>query len=606
VYVATDAVDAGVSRGAATAGAKLVVMAALALTLTGCGASDGRSPASSAAPAPAAANAPGGEALFEERAVELGVDFVHSNGAAGDHHMPEILGAGAALFDYDGDGDLDLYLVQSGAFPTGSAGGGDAAARDRLYRSELIETGALRFVDVTEESRIDARGYGMAVATGDYDGDGHVDLYVGNFGSDQLWRNRGDGTFEDATEASGASDAHWSTAATFFDYDGDRRLDLFVGSYVELPGRELRCHSAGGAPDYCGPLTYPPAPDRLYRNRGDGSFEDVSAAARIALTRAATLGVVATDFDADGRQDLYVANDAYANRLWINQGDGSFLDRAELAGCAVGAEGLPQGSMGVDAGDHDGDGLDDLLVTNIDDETNTLYRAAGPGSFEDATFASGLGAPSRGFTGFGTAWIDVENDGALDLLIANGAVRLRAAAGAARSPYAQRAQLFRNQGDGRFVDLSRSAAAVFATPMVGRGAAFGDLDDDGDLDAVVTNNGDRPWVLINRAGQRSRWLGLRLYEGVRDAYGARAGLRLADGRTLWRRVRADGSYASASDPRVLFGLGAGGAPAGLVVTWPDGERTEYAADAVTVGRYTVIARDVAATASGGAQSTGEP
>jgi len=551
-------------------------------------------------PPTAASGAPSGgaDAVFRDAAAAAGLDFHHFNGASGGYFMVEILGAGGALFDYDGDGDLDVYLVQGAMLGPGRSLD-DAVfpphhptpLSDRLYRNDLDGDG-LRFTDVTEESGIGrlATGYGMGVAAGDYDGDGDLDLYLTNFGPNQLLRNRGDGTFEDVTVAAGAGDDGWSVPAAFFDYDGDGDLDLFVGNYVDFDFAKLPvCRDLTGAQDYCGPKVFDPQADRLLRNRGDGSFEDVSAAAGLAASFGPALGVVAADFDDDGRPDLYVANDARANNLWMNRGDGTFEDRALLAGAAVDASGKPQGSMGVDAGDFDGDGDLDLFMTHIAAETNTLYRNDGSGMFEDDSAATGLGAPSLPFTAFGTAWFDYDNDGWLDLMAVNGAVTKILSQVQQGDPYPlhQPNQLFHNAG-GRFTDVSAEAGEAFRLSDVSRGAAFGDVDDDGDADVLVTNNNGPARLLLNQVGNAAPWLGVRLLlaDGRRTAVGARAAVLVDGAAQRWRRVRPEGSYAVANDPRLLFGLGGLGTPPHLDavrVVWPDGSREDFPVAAV--GRY---------------------
>jgi hypothetical protein len=544
--------------------------------------------------------------LFIESAAATGLAFHHFNGATGRYYMAEVMGAGGALFDYDLDGDLDVYLVQGSMLggegyqealfphPGGPPEGG------RLFRNLLAETGELRFEDVTEAAGLTATGYGMGAFAGDVDNDGDPDLYVTHLGPNRLWRNDGDGTFTDATAASGTDDRRWSTGASFVDYDLDGRLDLYVVNYVDFaPERNKECYAASSALDYCGPASYSPHPDRLLRNRGDGAFEDVSVAARIAVVSGPGLGVVAADFDRDSWPDLYVANDDTANFLWRNQGDGTFADEALLAGVAFNQAGEAEASMGVDAGDFDGDGDDDLFMTHIDDETNTLYLNDGRGVFEDRTAASGLGPPSRGMTGFGAAWFDADNDGRLDLLTVNGHVRIDPLQAAAGEPYPllQSDQFFRNAGGGRFEEASAAAGPHFAERAVGRGAAFGDVDNDGDTDVLVTRNNGPVRLLINQTGGGNRWIGLRLVTapGGRDAYGARVALRLADGRTLWRRARADGSYLVSNDPRVLAGLGAGGELTGITVHWPDGAVESWPGEAAPAGRYTVLVQGTGTT-----------
>lgn len=527
---------------------------------------------------------------FVDRAAEWGLSFSYWNGMGGRYDYPEIIGGGAALFDFDNDGDLDVFLPQGAppasgkpVLPPPAQPGG------RLFRNDLISGGARReeprFVDVTEASGIRSRVYGTGAATGDVDNDGDADLYVLAEGANQLWRNRGDGTFEDAGRAAGVDDPRFSLSASFADLDRDGRLDLYVANYVDFAtGRDTACYAPSSRRDYCGPSTFPAALDRLYRNRGDGTFEDVSLPSGIAGKAGRGMGVVAVDLDRDGLQDLFVANDGMFNFLWRNLGGLRFEEIGLLSGAAVNADGEAEANMGIAAGDFDADGDDDLFVTHMAGETNTLWVNDGKGSFEDRTNPARLGAPSLPFTGFGTAWIDYDNDGWLDLLAANGAVteveeRVRAGD---PYPYAQTHQLFRNTGDGRFADVSREAGPPFRQLEIGRGAAFGDVDNDGDMDALIVNINSPVRLLINQTGSARPWLGLRLTGRPAGAAGARAerdllGARVAVVRKgvpiLWRRSATDGSYASASDPRVLVGLGDSLETAEVTevrVLWPDG------------------------------------
>ena len=527
--------------------------------------------------------------MFIDQAGELGVAFRHDPGLSGHLYMPEILGAGAALFDADGDGDLDLLLVQSQVAEPASA-----AAGSRLFRNEWVETGSLNFVDVTAQSGLHTRCYGTGVTAGDIDNDGDIDLYLTCWGANELWRNEGGLRFVEIGAQSGTDDPSWTGTANFFDFDGDGLLDLYVGNYLEYsPAIHKDCRAASGKLDYCGPLTHSPAPDRLLHNQGNGRFADVSGASGMASgTHAPALGVVASDFNGDGRLDLYVANDAYANGLWIQQADRRFVDEALLAGAAVNVDGQPEASMGLDAGDYDGDGDDDLIMAHLADEKATLYAAVSPGLFEDRTLPSGLGQITRGYTGFGAAWIDYDNDGWLDFMVVNGRVRMDPAqiADAASFPYAQTMLLLRNQGDGKLSNVSARSGAVFAEERVSRGAAFGDLDNDGDLDVVVNNANDQPFVLINQIGQAQAWAGVRLVDYGRDAQGARAIYTRSDGRKLARRVRVDGSYASANDPRLLFALGQDAKLGNLDVVWADGGRERFASDRLQAGGYTELTR----------------
>ena len=531
--------------------------------------------------------------IFIDAAPAANLDFVYFNGMSGEHYLGEIMGGGAALFDFDNDGDLDVYLVQGrmidpgltlddALFPPPPA----TPLTDRLYRNDL-EPGAgsasLRFTDVTRASRIEAAGYGMGVTTGDFDNDGWTDLYVTNFGSNQLLRNRGDGTFEDVTAASGADDPRWSVAASFFDFDRDGWLDLYVGNYVDYSLADHKpCPLPSGVLTYCAPGAYRPAGDSLFRNRGDGSFEDVSTASGIGTETGSGLGAVAADFNGDRWIDLYVANDLMWNRLWINRGDGTFADNALLAGVAVNREGQPEAGMGVDAGDFDGDGDPDIVVSHLEQETNTLYVNDGTGLFRDESASSGLGPPSLPFTAFGIGWVDYDNDSRLDVLALNGAVIGMDALIREGDPYPLRQtdQLFHNLGDGTFADVTAEAGAVFESSEVSRGAAFGDIDNDGDLDVVAVNSNAPTRLLLNQVGQDRSWLGLRLVAHNRDALGARVLIHRPGVPPIWCHVHTDGSYASARDPRVLTGLGLGDSANAAVshveVRWPDGAAERWA------------------------------
>ncbi len=533
------------------------------------------------------AGANGSEAVaFVDRAREVGLDFVHFNGMTGERWLVEMMGAGAALFDSDGDGDLDVYFVQGDALGSPEDGASFAfdppsplPLSDRLYRNELVETGTLAFTDVTEAAGLARGGYGLGVAAGDFDGDGHVDLYVTRLGANALLRNRGDGTFDDVTAASGTEEGRFSTSACFVDYDRDGRLDLFVCNYVDFSVASHKdCFGASGRPDYCNPKSYDAYPDRLFRNRGDGTFEDATGAARVASEYGGALGVVARDFNGDGWPDFYVCNDGLPNQLWMNTGEGHFENRALLAGCAYNALGEAEASMGVDAVDVDGDGDEDLFMTHLSSETNTLYLNDGRGNFDDATAVSGLGAASRTFTGFGTSWIDYDNDGLPDLVSFNGAVTEIAAQGDAGDPLPlrQRDQLFRNLGAGprgpTFREATAAAGPDFARLGVSRGAAFGDVDNDGDIDIVVVDNAGAARLLVNQVGQDAHWLGLRLLDRPqgRDQLGARVSVQREGGGRLLRRSHTDGSFCSSNDPRVLVGLGGTSTVTQVEVQWPDG------------------------------------
>ncbi len=562
------------------------------------------------------------EALFKDVARETGLDFVHWNGMSGEYYFPEMTGQGGTLFDFDNDGDLDVYLVQGALLGSGKSMKdaffpykGPQPPSDRLYRNELIggSGGSLRFTDVTGASGLAklATGYGMGVAAGDFDNDGFIDLYVTNYGANQLLRNRGDGTFVDVTEKAGVEDASWSTSATFFDFDRDGLLDLYVTNYVVFDlDHNPECFANSSRRDYCGPSAFPGVADRLWRNRGAGTngevtFEDVSTRARIGTQKAAGLGVSAADLDGDGWSDLYVANDGEANHLWLNQRDGTFLDEALLAGVAVNREGEPEASMGVAAGDFDSDGDEDLFMTHLMSETNTLYVNDGSGLFEDRTLETGLAASSLPFTSFGTAWFDVDNDGWQDLAIVNGSVKIleSLARGGNRFPLNQTNQLYLNVGGRRFEDATARAGAAFEVAAVSRGAAVGDLDNDGDADLVIFDNNAPPQLLRNELGHKASWLGLRLIggKGGRDMLGARVEVLRTGAKALWGRASMDGSYCSSNDPRVLLGLGQPAVSEKSVVSavrvyWPDGKVETWNKPAT--GSYTTLRQGSAPTAEG--------
>jgi hypothetical protein len=529
--------------------------------------------------------------IFKEVAAQVGLNFRHYNGMTGKLFLPEIMGSGAALFDYDNDGDLDVYLAQGNVlepdtkpadtlFPWREAN----APRGRLFRNDLViakdGTRTLKFTDVTEKSGIVANGYGMGVAVGDINNDGRPDLYLTNLGHNQMFLNQGDGTFVDVTKKSGTDDDRWSTSATFFDYDRDGWLDLMVVNYADFSvTTNPTCYAATTARDYCTPKVFRPPGNRLFHNKGNGEFEDVTAAAGLDKEFGHGLGVVTADFNDDGWMDIYVANDGDPNQLWINQKNGTFKNEALLAGAALNRDGKAEAGMGVDAGDFDGNGTEDIFVTHLMDETNTLFTNLGKALFEDRTREAGLGKPGTRFTGFGTLFFDYDNDGWLDLLVVNGAVQLLPEARQRGDPYplGQPNQLFQNSGRGTFVDVSPKAGESFQLSEVSRGAAFGDIDNDGDIDVLVTNSNGPARLLLNQLGNRNHWLGLRLIgqKTQRDMLGARIEVVISKQKSIWRRVRTDGSYLSAHDPRVIVGLG-GVARAELVrVRWPDGTMEEW-------------------------------
>ena len=549
------------------------LLAAAMITLSACDTPDG--------PAPDAGGQVADQALFRDVAVETGLAFRHFNGASGAFYQPEVFGPGVALLDYDNDGDLDIYLLQGSRLAPDSPAGealfqppAEHWPGDRLFRNDLDAGGRLAFTDVTPQAGLGHTGYGQGAATGDFDNDGDVDLYVTNFGPNVLYRNNGDGSFSDVTLQAGVDDPRWSSSAAFTDYDLDGDLDLFVVNYVQFTvAGNKRCAGSDGQLDYCGPEAYDAVPDRLFRNEGDGTFTDVSATAGLGSAFGPGLGVACADFDGDGRADIYVANDGAENQLWMNRGGGRFEDTALMSGTAINAYGKAEASMGVTAGDFDNDGDEDLFMTHLDRETNTLYLNDGSANFLDATDRYRLGRVSLPYTGFGSEWFDYDNDGDLDLFVANGAVRIEEDQRGDPFPYKEKNQLIRNDGADGFTDISSAAGPALALREVSRGAAFGDIDKDGDIDIVVANNNGPVRLLRNESAGTNHWLAIQLQgtRASRDGLGARVGLLRKGRAPLWRRVHTDGSYVSANDPRVHFGLGSASDVQGVVVAWPGGD-----------------------------------
>ena len=527
-----------------------------------------------ASPAPSA-----GDVRFQDVAASAGLDFRHVNGMMGERWLVEIMGAGAAIFDFDGDGLMDIWLVQGGRLEDRR---GDLPC-DRLYRN-ATERGRLRFVDVTDAAGICADGYGMGVATGDIDNDGDLDVFVANYGPNQLFENLGDGRFRDVSRQAGIAADDWSVSASFADIDGDGLTDLYVANYVEFALADHKpCTDDFGQPSYCSPVVYKSAADRLYRNLGAGVFAESSARFGIDQARGAGLGVVAADFDGDRDMDFYVANDMTDNLLWINQGGGTFKDNALLAGAAANGDGMVEASMGIAAEDFDGDGDLDLFVTHLAVQTNTLYVNDGGGWFSDRTNVAGVAVGSIPYTGFGTAWFDAENDGDLDLFSANGAVTaiVGQPLGSLGLALRQPNQLWLNDGRGRYRE--NKSVADFVVPEVSRGAALGDLDNDGDLDILVANNGSQVRLYRNDS-EGGHWLGVA-FANVSQAAGV-AWLEGVPG--TMRRLGTDGSYASARDPRLLFGLASSDEPRVVRVRWPDGSEERFGP--LAVDRYHVVER----------------
>jgi hypothetical protein len=519
----------------------------------------------------AAAGAAQTPVRFTDITRESGVSFHHLNGASPDKHLVETMGSGGLFFDYDNDGWIDLFLVDGGSLADARVA---SRAKHRLYRNR----GNGMFDDVTARSGIQHRDYGMGACAGDYDSDGWIDLYVTNVGPNMLYRNRGDGSFADVTAAAHVGEPRWSASCAFADLDKDGDLDLVVVNYVDADQRNTPyCGNAKlGQRFYCHPLNYPALPNTLYRNDGRGVFTDLSAASGIGAYRGIGLGLVVTDYDEDGWPDVFVANDSVANFLFRNTGKLRFVEAALSAGVAVATDGKARAGMGVDAGDYDGDGREDLVITNLDFETHSLFRNLGDGLFEYATRTSGLGFATLPFVGFGVAFLDADNDGALDMAIANGHIMDNAPIYRSGTTYAQRNLLLRNTGSKRFTEVGRSAGDGFALEKVSRGLTAGDIDNDGDLDLLVTNNGQTADLLRNDSERRNALLvrartasSTSLRASHRDAIGARIRVT-AGGRTQVRHVRAGSSYLGQHDLRVHVGLGDAAVADRVEVTWPSG------------------------------------
>jgi hypothetical protein len=537
----------------------------LALSALGLGC---RPPGPTAAPAP-----PAGPPWFEDVTERVGLDFVHDPGPAdGNYFMPQQVGSGAALFDFDGDGRLDILLLQNG---------GPGGPKNRLYRQRPDGT----FQDVSAGSGLDFAGHNMGVAVGDVNNDGRPDVLITQYTGVKLFLNNGDGTFTDVTREAGLSNPSWGTSAAFFDYDRDGRLDLVVVNYVDYDPT-WPCKGPHGQRDYCAPKTFRGRVTRLFHNLGPGPgarvrFEDVTEASGFGLRPGPGLGVVVADFDGDGWPDVFVANDGRPNHLWINQRDGTFKEEAVGRGVAYNGMGQAQAGMGIALGDVDGDGLFDLFVTHLTEETHTLWKQGPRGLFQDHTAAAGLLDSAWRGTGFGTLLADFDHDGALDLALANGRVAARPAPedrslGPFWSHYGDRNQLFAGDGRGHFRDVSAQSPALCGRWNVGRGLARGDFDGDGAQDLLVTSIGGRARLYRNVAPKRGHWLTVRAFDPAlkRDAYGAAVGVRAgAQERVVW--LSPAESYLCSSEPVAHFGLGPAERFESVRVTWPDGTREVF-------------------------------
>jgi enediyne biosynthesis protein E4 len=499
-----------------------------------------------------------------------GLEFRHNSGAYGGKLLPETLGSGCAFLDYDGDGWQDILLVNGMDWP------GHARQRStlRLYRNNRNGT----FSDVTRRAGLDIELYGMGVAVGDWNNDGFPDVLVTCVGQNRLFRNTGKGTFVDVTRSSGlAGRTGFSTSALWFDFDRDGFLDLFVCNYVKWSAEhDVFCSLDGKQKSYCTPEAYRGDTCWLFRNRGNGTFEDVTATSGIFDTSSKSLGVAMLDYDQDGWPDLFVANDTQPNKLYRNQRDGTFKDVAVDAGVAFSTEGKARAGMGVDAADFDNSGRTGLAITNFDNEKIGLYRSMSRGLYEDVAERAGIGAPSRNTLGFGCVFADLNLDGALDLVVSNGHIDETVRNIRGNVGYAQAPQLFLNQGNGTFRDVAPAAGGGFVQPRVGRGLAYGDFDRDGDLDLLVTTNGGPALLFRNDqlAGHRSIRFRLVGTKSNRDAIGASVAI-VSGGSSQTRVVKSGSSYLSQSELPVTFGLGKRDRVDRVVVNWPSGRSEEF-------------------------------
>ncbi|QQS47421.1 MAG: CRTAC1 family protein [Acidobacteriota bacterium] len=508
--------------------------------------------------------------VFTDVTKSSGITFKHAY-APEKRYIVESMSGGVALFDFDRDGRLDIYLVNS---LTVASADNPRSARSELWRNNGDGT----FIDVTEKAGVGYPGWGMGVATGDFDNDGWEDLYVTCFGPNRLYRNNGDGTFSDIAVKAGVSDSRWSTGAAFGDYDNDGRLDLFVANYVDLKldalpefGKGKNCQFQG-MPVQCGPQGLKGSGDSLFHNNGDGTFTDVSRQAGVDDKELLFgLGSVWCDFNEDGRIDLYVANDTGANYLYQNNGDGTFSEIGLMSGAALSEDGKGQASMGVAIGDFDHRGRSSIFVTNFSDEYNAFYRHEKGFTFTDVSYATQTGRASLPYVGWGCGFFDYDNDGWLDLLAVNGHVYPQLETAKLKIAYAQRKLLYRNNRNGTFVEIGAEAGSSLSEPSVSRGAAFGDLDNDGDVDVVINNLDGAPVILRNDGGNRNNFLVIELIgsKSGHDAYGARVKVTAGDFVQVAEK-RSGGSYLSQNDSRLHFGLEQRTKVDAVEVRWPGG------------------------------------
>jgi hypothetical protein len=505
-------------------------------------------------------------ATFVDVTEGSGISWRHSNGKSADHYLVETTTGGVGFLDFDNDGLLDIFLVNGGETPGAHS---DRPVRCALYRN----LGGGKFVDVAQKAGVaDLPLYGMGVAAADYDNDGFTDLYVTGYPASALFHNNGDGTFTNVTSQSGMqNNGEWAASAAWFDYDRDGRLDLFVANYVKFSYADRKRCLFGNEPTYCAQTEYQGATSRLFHNEGNGTFMDVTAQAGIGDLSGRGLGVMAVDADGDGWPDIFVARDASPNLLLINQRNGTFVDKGIEAEVAYNPDGVARSGMGVDAGDLNGDALPDFVVTNFDSEYHALYLSHRGGPYKEATVSSGLARYTRRYVGWGVRFLDFNNDGALDLMIANGHIHERIAMSNQEIGYREPILLLANDGSGTFRKIEVPGNPAFEAGILGRGLASGDFDNDGFPDAIIVNLNERPVLLHNAVAHNNSWVGIKL-QGVhcnRDAIGARLTLRYSNG-SLTRWITGGGSFLSSSDKRIVFGLGSAQQTGTLEIVWPDG------------------------------------
>ena len=529
-----------------------------------------------------AAGAPAGQPAFEEISpASSGISWVHTAGKSPEKHLPETSGAGCAFLDYDNDGWMDIYLVNSGkaGFYTPPR-----PLRNALYRNNRNGT----FTDVTEKAGVAGGGYGMGVAVGDYNVDGFSDLYVTQFGRNILYRNNGDGTFTDVTERAGVACAGWSSSAVWFDYDNDGRLDLFVCQFAEFDAA-LGCGiDKDGVHHYCIPRIFKPRPSWLFHNNGDGTFSDVSKESGIAEHLGKAWGVVATDLNNDGRMDLFVSNDTVANFLFMNRGGGRFAEDGFAAGVAYSGEGRARSGMGVDSADFNNDGWMDLFVANIDEEIFSLYQNNHDGTFDDVAMQQGIGMATRWMSGWGLKFFDYDNDGNVDLILSNGFPDDLVDQISNKVTYREPLLLFHNDGRS-FKDVSQQSGPVFLKNFAARGLAIGDFNNDGAVDVLISVNDGAPVLLRNNAAKANHWLGLKLTgrKSNPDAIGARVTYQ-AEALNRTRMKVGGGSFLSSHDPRMVLGLGERSKVDWLEVRWPEPSGAVERFTGLPVDRYITI------------------